>query len=291
MNATPLGAPAPAVESLSVITYQQQPVITTDLLAKLYGTGPDNIHDNFRKNADRFVDGKHFIKLEGEALREFKKSLTGSNPVSEIPRQARHFILWTERGAARHAKMLDTEQAWEVFEKLEDCYFSVKATPTSPIGDALKASIAEAVKQAIAAQMLPAPAQQPPALPAPTLPYPPEMSGPPRALELPPNRVIRGKDCRIAARAFDLSHQAFQIYCAQMHADPKIDRGIVLIEHWLPNTGQKMSIDPRRLIDLMTDLRKIYARLDALGIVASDLPPQWWDQHAVHGIGEPVSRG
>ncbi|EMX6652828.1 ORF6N domain-containing protein, partial [Salmonella enterica] len=33
-------------------------------------------------------------------------------------------ILWTERGAARHAKMLETDQAWEVFEKLEDCYFS-----------------------------------------------------------------------------------------------------------------------------------------------------------------------
>ncbi|MDR8143073.1 hypothetical protein XC08_22250, partial [Acinetobacter baumannii] len=29
----------------------------------------------------------------------------------------------TERGAARHAKMLDTDQAWEVFEQLEDCYF------------------------------------------------------------------------------------------------------------------------------------------------------------------------
>ena len=28
-----------------------------------------------------------------------------------------------QRGAARHAKMLDTDQAWEVFEQLEDCYF------------------------------------------------------------------------------------------------------------------------------------------------------------------------
>ncbi|KAA9920381.1 hypothetical protein, partial [Escherichia coli] len=33
-------------------------------------------------------------------------------------------ILWTERGAARHAKMLETDQAWEVFEKLEDSYFN-----------------------------------------------------------------------------------------------------------------------------------------------------------------------
>ncbi len=43
--------------------------------------------------------------------------------VTNFPK-ARSLILWTERGAARHAKMLETDQAWEVFEKLEDCYFS-----------------------------------------------------------------------------------------------------------------------------------------------------------------------
>lgn len=42
----------------------------------------------------------------------------------KIARNVRSLILWTERGAARHAKMLETDQAWDVFEKLEDCYFS-----------------------------------------------------------------------------------------------------------------------------------------------------------------------
>lgn len=41
----------------------------------------------------------------------------------EISPRAKHSTLWTERGAARHAKMLDTDQAWEVFERLEDAYF------------------------------------------------------------------------------------------------------------------------------------------------------------------------
>jgi hypothetical protein len=131
MNAPSPAAPV-AVESLSVITYQQQPVVTTELLAQLYGTDEKNIQQNFARNTDRFVDGKHFIKLEGEALRDFKKSLTLSEKVSEIPRQTRNLLLWTERGAARHAKMLDTEQAWEVFEKLEDCYFAVKAVIYEP---------------------------------------------------------------------------------------------------------------------------------------------------------------
>lgn len=46
----------------------------------------------------------------------------------------RHLMLWTERGAARHAKMLETDQAWDVFDKLEDYYFSEskKTTPELP---------------------------------------------------------------------------------------------------------------------------------------------------------------
>jgi len=132
VNANTPGASAPfAVESLSIITYQQQPVVTTELLAQVYGTDTHNITKNFNSNSDRFVAGKHFIRLEGEALREFKRYITESD-LARIPVQTRHLTLWTERGAARHAKMLDTDQAWEVFEKLEDCYFSVKPAIAEP---------------------------------------------------------------------------------------------------------------------------------------------------------------
>ncbi|OFV02204.1 hypothetical protein HMPREF3119_04190 [Morganella sp. HMSC11D09] len=41
-----------------------------------------------------------------------------------VNKMASHLILWTERGAARHAKMLDTDRAWDVFEILEDNYFT-----------------------------------------------------------------------------------------------------------------------------------------------------------------------
>ena len=40
-----------------------------------------------------------------------------------VNKRVSHLTLWTERGAARHAKMLDTDQAWDIFEQLEDCYF------------------------------------------------------------------------------------------------------------------------------------------------------------------------
>ncbi|EFN0492062.1 ORF6N domain-containing protein [Escherichia coli] len=112
-----------SVETLVAITYNPIPVITTELLAHLYGADVKNIQNNFARNVGRFQIGKHFFKIEGEELRELKHrpSLSGS---VKIARNVRSLILWTERGAARHAKMLETDQAWEVFEKLEDSYFN-----------------------------------------------------------------------------------------------------------------------------------------------------------------------
>ncbi|END9741690.1 ORF6N domain-containing protein [Escherichia coli] len=112
-----------SVETLSRITYKQIPVITTELLAHLYGTEAIRIRQNHHENKGRFIEEKHFFKLEGETLREFKHRVAFNYSV-KIARNVRSLILWTERGAARHAKMLETDRAWEVFEKLEDCYFS-----------------------------------------------------------------------------------------------------------------------------------------------------------------------
>ncbi|EIZ0758877.1 ORF6N domain-containing protein, partial [Salmonella enterica] len=118
-----------SVETLSPITHNQIPVITTELLAQLYGTEPVRIRQNHHENKDRFVEGKHFFKVVGDELRNLRVALNYSqNPISP---KVRSLILWTERGAARHAKMLETDQAWEVFEKLEDCYFSQKQPATT----------------------------------------------------------------------------------------------------------------------------------------------------------------
>ncbi|MBS8891536.1 ORF6N domain-containing protein [Escherichia coli] len=111
-----------SVETLSPITHNQIPVITTELLAQLYGTEPVRIRQNHHENKARFVEGKHFFKVVGNDLKELRVALNYSQNL--ISPKTRSLILWTERGAARHAKMLETDQAWDVFEKLEDCYFS-----------------------------------------------------------------------------------------------------------------------------------------------------------------------
>ncbi|EBQ9004427.1 ORF6N domain-containing protein [Salmonella enterica subsp. enterica serovar Anecho] len=112
-----------SVENLSPITHNQIPVITTELLARLYGCSVECIHRNHHRNKDRFAEGKHYIIAKGADLQNLKISL---RDFQSIAPNVRKLILWTERGAARHAKMLETDQAWDVFEKLEDCYFSQK---------------------------------------------------------------------------------------------------------------------------------------------------------------------
>lgn len=119
-----------SVKSMPTVVHMGVPVVTTEMLAGVYGTEVNNIQVNFSRNKDRFIEGKHFHKLTGSILKEFKNWLTQSKfvykGVSIISKHAKSLILWTERGAARHAKMLDTDQAWDVFEALEDFYFCKK---------------------------------------------------------------------------------------------------------------------------------------------------------------------
>lgn len=112
-----------SVETLSVVKFKDIPVVTTELLAQLYETDSVRIRQNHSRNEGRFIEGKHYFLVEGDDLRELKHRVSQSYSV-KIARNVKALILWTERGAARHAKMLETDQAWEVFEKLEDSYFS-----------------------------------------------------------------------------------------------------------------------------------------------------------------------
>lgn len=106
------------------ITYKGRPICTTQQLAQFYGCDPEHILDNHRKNPDRFEEGKHFVRIDGDAFREFKEGLPEN--IREPMKFAPKAILWTELGAARHAKMLTTDKAWDVYEEMEEAYFQRK---------------------------------------------------------------------------------------------------------------------------------------------------------------------
>lgn len=110
------------MNNLKPIDFKNQNVITTELLAEVYGTDVKNISNNFNNNKDNFEENKHYHLLQGEQLREFKRN---SYEIGIAP-NVNKLYLWTERGANRHCKILDTDKAWEQFDNLEETYFRVK---------------------------------------------------------------------------------------------------------------------------------------------------------------------
>ena len=120
-NPTPFFYSNP-LESITRIEYRGQLTLTTAQLALFYECNTKQLRQNFNNNRERFIEGKHFFKLEGDELTILKNCVENFDTV--ITPRTSSLYLWTKRGAARHAKMLSTDRAWEVFEKLEDTYFA-----------------------------------------------------------------------------------------------------------------------------------------------------------------------
>ena len=133
------------------VYYRQQKVITTESLAIGYGATSQQITNNFNRNKGRFEEGKHYFRVEGDDVEILRNSFRGA----QISSRARTLYLWTERGASRHAKMLETDQAWDYFELLEETYFSSRKNSGLPVNyiEALESLLqSEKEKAVIAAE-------------------------------------------------------------------------------------------------------------------------------------------
>ena len=110
------------MNNLTVTEFKDIRVLTTQQIAEAYGTNTDVISRNFTNNKERYVEGKHYVLLIGNELREAK----ASGKIYGLPQNANKFYLWTEKGAFLHAKSLNTDKAWEVYDHLVDNYFNKK---------------------------------------------------------------------------------------------------------------------------------------------------------------------
>lgn len=112
------------MNNLQIIEHEGIRVLTTQQLSEVYETSTENIKQNFKRNKERFNEGRDYYLLKGEQLKEF---LQVTNSHLQNQSKIRSMYLWTERGANRHSKILDTDQAWKQFDVLEETYFKVKS--------------------------------------------------------------------------------------------------------------------------------------------------------------------
>lgn len=112
------------MEELQIVEYNNIRVLTTQQVAESYETEQQIVTNNFNRNKERYIEGKHYICLKGDELREFR----AKNQNDVLP-NANKLYLWTQKGCLLHAKSLNTDIAWEVYDRLVDNYFA----PVKPL--------------------------------------------------------------------------------------------------------------------------------------------------------------
>lgn len=108
---------------ITPVEKEGQRVLTTAQLAEAYDTNSKVITKNFNRNKDHYQEGVHYFRLTGEELQRFFANVNLTNANSS---KIRTLYLWMEKGALLHAKSLNTDKAWEVYEFLVDNYFRVR---------------------------------------------------------------------------------------------------------------------------------------------------------------------
>lgn len=113
------------MQKLSVLEVHGIRVLTTRQLAEMYATKPEVINNNFLRNKSKYALEKHYISVSGEEMRTLKTSHQFDGELTRVSRA----YFWTEKGALLHAKSLNTDKAWEVYDYLVDFYFRAKEAP------------------------------------------------------------------------------------------------------------------------------------------------------------------
>lgn len=104
---------------MQIVRHQDKRVLTTAQVAEAFGTDNRRISENYARNINRYVAGKHYFALDGEEKRAF----LDHTQIAYGSKNAGILYLWTERGVWMHAKSLNNDIAWSAYEKLVDEYF------------------------------------------------------------------------------------------------------------------------------------------------------------------------
>lgn len=116
-------------QAFPVLEWSGMRVVTTEMLASGYGCEEKSIRMNLSRNLERFEEGKHYFMVTGADL----KNLRATDSGSQISTKVRTLTLWTEKGAARMSKIVDSDEAWSFFERLEDSYFRPAPVAAIPL--------------------------------------------------------------------------------------------------------------------------------------------------------------
>lgn len=117
------------MNELQKLDHNGTKVLTSKQLAECYETDTKIISNNFNRNKDKYILGKDYflVNYADNSYHHFEDNENTRRPI----------YLWTECGTLLHAKSLNTNKAWEVYNLLIETYFRAKEfqlkIPKTPI--------------------------------------------------------------------------------------------------------------------------------------------------------------
>ena len=106
---------------------EDQKVVTDKMVAEIHNMQARHVRESINKNIKRFKENVDFIDLaqrvgEVDTLDVLLKLGYSKQAIT----QAEHIYLLSERGYAKLIKIMDTDLAWEIHDKLMDDYFHLR---------------------------------------------------------------------------------------------------------------------------------------------------------------------
>ncbi len=106
---------------------EDQRVVTDKMVAEIHGMETRNVRARITDNIKRFKESIDFIDLkEGAYQTSTLEILLKLGYTKSAITQAEHIYLLSERGYAKLIKIMDTDLAWEIHDKLIDEYFKLR---------------------------------------------------------------------------------------------------------------------------------------------------------------------
>lgn len=91
--------------------YNELQVISTNELCDVVKVKPKTIMRGYLRHKERFVEGKHYIILTGDALKEYKKHNQNVSKFVSV------LYLWTELGVMLLMKLNKSSRSWEILSE------------------------------------------------------------------------------------------------------------------------------------------------------------------------------
>ncbi|MDC7289555.1 ORF6N domain-containing protein [Blautia schinkii] len=115
---------------------KNQKCISDKTVAEIHGMREPDVRRRITDNIKRFKEGVDYIDLKGVHETHTLRLLQNLGYAKQSITQAEHIYLLSERGYAKLIKIMDTDLAWEIHDKLMDEYFQMKeekkSTPRQP---------------------------------------------------------------------------------------------------------------------------------------------------------------